>query len=1347
MLNLKKKAAKIVTTNNPNAPTNIQSQSPDSSDFKKFASSPGSSAVPPADQVDKLFQQFLNEMGVPAQKMEQMNALSTERKWILIEQQRSKSKGGKGLENQNADPKQAVEDLKAIPITSKDVIIKELQSLEVSLRTEPINWVEEFVSHEGLGVLLQLCKTLGHKERVTPEECDVQVQLMRALKALMNNTHGLRAIIEYPEGINILTLSLSCPTIKTRTLTLELLAAVCFLPPNGHDLIIAAMHHFKQVKREKCRFETLLKSLAYDEADSDFGRAHLENHIAIMTLINAIVNSPDNFEYRVTLRNEIWDLGIGDLLPELRKLSNDELITQLNIFEDEAAADIDSIESAFNYIAPDLAYPFKNSSSKNHRTNCSITDPEGLMWIRRVLQRLLLIPTDRYRRAKFWQLISTVISQVALQRENLYPDTNRLQIDVNEALDHLVRQEQYDQAMQSISEWEAKISAWERKVPQWEEESKLAVQLQETVKKLQADIVVLQLKLERAEERESLINQHLSAARDSEKMKGDALSALKAEDAARAKYQKQLEAEVQRHRLELELKQKQFEDAQQRVEILQQELEEKIEIILLEESEREKRLMNMEKRIHEKAEKIVAAGKTAGSLEDIKAKLEEEVRLRQKEIDEKRALMQQQHLAELKSNEQRIKELKALLEEKDKQSFKNSEEQLNRKVAKLSKNLLQGYESTAPAKKSDEKENSFDQLADDLIELDFKKMPANLKAEILKYAKDPKAYKDDFSRAASTNNLRSSTNALSRNSQNILQSGTTETTTTTASLKSPPPIPPHATSKPAPPPPPLPTNNSIPLPPPPPAIGGPPPPPPPPFGGPIGSAPPLPPPPPGMGGPQPPPGIGGPPPPPPPPGMGGPPPPGTGGPPPPPPPPGMGGPPPPPGMKGPPPPPGFAAAPTAPSIPSKPKLQPSTKMKQLQWTKVNTAQINATVWKNVLENGTGEDKLRSEKIDLKELEELFSAKQNAAANSPAVAPAATGTSSTKEVKKVVSLLDPKKGNNLAIVLGRIKLSYPEIRQSLIKMDLEKITDEMVKQFLANAPTVEEIEQIKDYLGGDESKFKDLGKPEQFSWEMSKVPKFEFRLNAINYKSHFLERVGEVKPDIETLTKASKQVKESKKLASLLEVILAIGNYMNAESFRGQAHGFSLDTLTKIGDTKAANGKMTLIHYLAILIDKKFPEMKDLMVELSATEKAAKISMIAINQDTNELISSFNKLEKDMDEAKTKDNEDKFYPVLKKARKENEREVEVARKAAERAEKAKLAEKGKEKVLERTVTAGVDLSVGSDRKGVMDDIITSLKTGDVFKNKPRGRRMQTSQLLQDKEMLDAETLLTSVIESK
>ena len=119
-----------------------------------------------------------------------------------------------------------------------------------------------------------------------------------------------------------------------------------------------------------------------------------------MTFINAIVNSPEDLEFRVSLRYEFMDLGIDDCIPELRELKNDVLNTHLNVFEDEAVADAEEVSEAHGLPEIDIKDPDDIISAiKNN-----ITDAESFTWWLRSLQHLLLMPTDAKRRQEFFYL-------------------------------------------------------------------------------------------------------------------------------------------------------------------------------------------------------------------------------------------------------------------------------------------------------------------------------------------------------------------------------------------------------------------------------------------------------------------------------------------------------------------------------------------------------------------------------------------------------------------------------------------------------------------------------------------------------------------------------------------------------------------------------------------------------------------------------------------------------------------------------------------------------------------------------------------------------------------------------
>lgn len=58
-----------------------------------------------------------------------------------------------------------------------------------------------------------------------------------------------------------------------------------------------------------------------------------------------------------------------------------------------------------------------------------------------------------------------------------------------------------------------------------------------------------------------------------------------------------------------------------------------------------------------------------------------------------------------------------------------------------------------------------------------------------------------------------------------------------------------------------------------------------------------------------------------------------------------------------------------------------------------------------------------------------------------------------------------------------------------------------------------------------------------------------------------------------------QVRESETLKRVMRQVLELGNIINQGTARGGAKAFKLDSLSKLGDVRAVNNKMTLMHYL------------------------------------------------------------------------------------------------------------------------------------------------------------------------
>ncbi|XP_051954813.1 disheveled-associated activator of morphogenesis 1-like isoform X2 [Xyrauchen texanus] len=373
-----------------------------------------------------------------------------------------------------------------------------------------------------------------------------------------------------------------------------------------------------------------------------------------------------------------------------------------------------------------------------------------------------------------------------------------------------------------------------------------------------------------------------------------------------------------------------------------------------------------------------------------------------------------------------------------------------------------------------------------------------------------------------------------------------------------------------------------------------------------------------------------------------PPPPGGMMPPPPPPPPGsaMLPPPPPPPPGGPPPPPGhppFGGAPPPPGAPMGPSMkkknipQPSNPLKSFNWAKISESKLEGTIWADV-------DDCRVFKIlDLGDIEKTFSAYQRQQKETE------DDALSSKKVKEL-SVIDGRRAQNCNILLSRLKLSNEEIKRAILTMDeQEDLPKDMLEQMLKFVPEKSDVDLLEEH----KHELDRMAKADRFLYEMSRINHYQQRLQSLYFKKKFAERIAEIKPKIEALTKASKEVLHSKNLKQLLEVVLAFGNYMN-KGQRGNAYGFKISSLNKIADTKSSIDKnITLLHYLITILEKKYSKVMVFQDELHNVPEAAKVNMTELEKEINNLRSGLKNVENELEYQKNRPQEygDKFVSVV------------------------------------------------------------------------------------------------------
>ena len=197
----------------------------------------------------------------------------------------------------------------------------------------------------------------------------------------------------------------------------------------------------------------------------------------------------------------------------------------------------------------------------------------------------------------------------------------------------------------------------------------------------------------------------------------------------------------------------------------------------------------------------------------------------------------------------------------------------------------------------------------------------------------------------------------------------------------------------------------------------------------------------------------------------------------------------------------------------------------------------------------------SVKVDIDALEAAFSAN----------APTNPNKKAAKKVETLPTFLDPKRANNIGIMIARLKMTGAEVCRAIEECDEAALPEETLTILRACVPTPDEDTEIEMFKahnaaanGGDISKVK-VGKPETFQLEVGSMANVRERIDLLCWLHEYKEKMDGLQPDVAGVTAALKSLKESDSFAELLKIILAVGNYMNGGSFRGGAAGFKIGT--------------------------------------------------------------------------------------------------------------------------------------------------------------------------------------------
>lgn len=352
--------------------------------------------MPDANELERRFTKVLASMDLPPDKAKLLKQYDDEKKWdIICDQERVHAKDPPAHYltklRTYLDPKASRSSRKRKMVgdaTSTQV----LRDLEISLRTNHIEWVREFLDdqNQGLDHLIEYLSfrlvMMRHEQRISESQNSSEERLAGSVTAagssgpasISSPGHNngylrpsldvldspgvrrrsrhvaklnmgeakddihvcimcLRAIMNNKYGFNMVIqhreaincIALSLMHKSLRTKALVLeLLAAICLVKGGHEIILSAFDNFKEVCHETRRFHTLMDYFI------NYQVFHLDFMTACMQFVNIVVHSVEDMNFRVHLQYEFTKLGLDDYLEKLRHTESEELQVQISAYLD-----------------------------------------------------------------------------------------------------------------------------------------------------------------------------------------------------------------------------------------------------------------------------------------------------------------------------------------------------------------------------------------------------------------------------------------------------------------------------------------------------------------------------------------------------------------------------------------------------------------------------------------------------------------------------------------------------------------------------------------------------------------------------------------------------------------------------------------------------------------------------------------------------------------------------------------------------------------------------------------------------------------------------------------------------
>nr|XP_058918845.1 protein diaphanous homolog 1 [Kogia breviceps] len=401
------------------------------------------------EQVLVLFEQMLLDMNLNEEKQQPLREKDIIIKREMVSQYLHTSKAGMSQKESSRSAMMYIQELRSglrdMPLLSC------LESLRVSLNNNPVSWVQTFGA-EGLASLLDILKRLHDEKEETAGSYDSRNkhEIIRCLKAFMNNKFGIKTMLETEEGILLLVRAMDPAVPNMMIDAAKLLSALCILPQpeDMNERVLEAMTERAEMDEVE-RFQPLLDGLKSGTS--------IALKVGCLQLINALITPAEELDFRVHIRSELMRLGLHQVLQDLREIENDDMRVQLNVFDEQGEEDSYDLKGRLD----DIRMEMDDFSEVFQILLNTVKDSKAEQHFLSILQHLLLVRNDYEARPQYYKLIEECISQIVLHKNGADPDfkCRHLQIDIEGLIDQMIDKTKVEKSEAKATEMEKKLDS------------------------------------------------------------------------------------------------------------------------------------------------------------------------------------------------------------------------------------------------------------------------------------------------------------------------------------------------------------------------------------------------------------------------------------------------------------------------------------------------------------------------------------------------------------------------------------------------------------------------------------------------------------------------------------------------------------------------------------------------------------------------------------------------------------------------------------------------------------------------------------------------------------------------